>query len=124
MMIETLLVRFFSHLKEIVNFYLENKNTGMLSNLLPPFDIVKDLYYCKRKGYMPQFKKPNGTLTANQHMFQTLKTLNKIKLNSSSREVPQLDILPDGAVTFYEASPTSLSLKLQINDLRVAGYHR
>jgi len=103
------------------NLYVEN---GMIENVLPPWEIVKELYYCRRKGYMPQFKRPNASLTINQHMFQTLKELNKYKMNNKSREVPHLDWLPDGAVTFYEANRNNLSLKLQINDLKVNQYHR
>lgn len=35
-----------------------------------------------------------------------------------------LDLLPDGAVTFNEANWKRLNLTLQINDLRIADYHR
>lgn len=35
-----------------------------------------------------------------------------------------LEILPDGAVKFYEANDKKLSFTLQINDLRIPEYHR
>lgn len=101
--------------------FVENE---MIDNVLPPWDAAKELYYCRKKGFMPQFKRPNVSLTINQHMFQTLKQLNKYKMTNKSREVPHLDWLPDGAVTFYEASRKNLTLKLQINDLKVNQYHR
>lgn len=35
-----------------------------------------------------------------------------------------LEILPDGAIKFYEANDEKLSFTLQINDLRIHEYHR
>lgn len=87
---------------------------------------LKFLYLCQQKdfsGLAPYFKKPNATLTINEHMFKTLTELNKYNFSSTS-EVPHLDLLPDGAITFYQATKNNLTLKLQINDQKVSGYHR
>lgn len=35
-----------------------------------------------------------------------------------------LHLIPDGALTFYEASKDNLTFKIQINDLRIPEYHR
>jgi len=106
-------------------YFIENQEDGMFTNVLPPFELAKEAYYCRRKhDYMPQFKRPNASLTINQHMFKTLKELNKYKMTNTSKTVPHLTMLPDGAVTFYEANRNNLTLKLQINDLKVANYHR
>lgn len=40
------------------------------------------------------------------------------------KDIPGNEILPDGAVTFNEASDTKLNFKLQVNDVRVWEYHR
>jgi len=98
----------------------------MFSHIIPPFDDLKFLYYCQQKdfsGFAPYFKKPNATLTINEHLFKTLQELNKYNFSSTS-EVPHLEWVPDGAVTFYQANKNNLTLKLQINDLKVGGYHR
>jgi hypothetical protein len=56
-------------------------------------------------------------------MFEELLELNR-KPFTRFRDLPGLDILPDGAVTFYEASPDNLTMRLQINDIRIPEYHR
>ena len=38
--------------------------------------------------------------------------------------MPYLYLLPDGALTFYEASDEKISFKLQINDIIMKEYHR
>jgi len=105
---------------------LEAKNDGMLSYILPPFEDAKFLYYCQQgefQGLVPYFNQPNATLTVNEHMFRTLKELNTYNFSSSS-EVPHLSRLPDGAVVFYQANKNNLTLRLQVNDHKVSGYHR
>ena len=95
----------------------------MLSNILPPFLGSDLLYECRKLGPMPYFKKPkNGTIDEN--LYNNLVKINKLNLNTSSGEVSDLRILPDGAVTFYEANDQNLTLKLQINDLRLFSFHR
>jgi len=43
---------------------------------------------------------------------------------TSNRDIPGLYRLPDGAITFYEASLKNLSYKIQINDINSPEYHR
>ena len=105
--------------------FIENQQSGMWTNVLPPWELAKEAYYCRKKhDYMPQFRRPNTSMTINQHMYKTLQQLNKYNFTNTSRQVPHLTRLPDGAVTFYEANRNNLTLKLQINDLLVSAYHR
>jgi len=88
---------------------------GMLSNSFPQIDFFKEKYYCYTYDMnMPFFVRPqNGTI--NHQLYENLKYVDKVPW----RSVPDLHLIPDGAVTFYEASPTNLTFKVQINDVRV-----
>lgn len=46
------------------------------------------------------------------------------KKKSTYNKFKDLDLLPDGALKFREASPQKLSYTLLINDLRIPEYHR
>jgi len=115
---------FFLLVSSLFNKTLEllgNDDQGMLSNKFPPIEDAKDFYKCGDTK-MPYFKKPvNGSI--NNQTYWNLKFLDKIDFEPPE-DVPMLYLIPDGAVTFYEASPHNLSLKLQINDIRVYEYHR
>jgi len=94
---------------------------GMLSNKFPPIKEVQDFYICNGTK-MPYFKKPvNGSI--NNQTYWNLKFLDKVDFKPP-QDVPMIYLIPDGAVTFYEANPHNLTLRLQINDLRVIEYHR
>lgn len=93
----------------------------MLNHTLPPFRDIEDLYQCRwGTSAVPKFRLPvNGTI--NEQIYQTLEYLNS--LNNSIANA-NLKLLPDGAVTFYKASADNLTVKLQIDDIRLMGYHR
>ena len=91
----------------------------MLSYTYPPFPGASDFYNCSNRGIMPQFIRPvNGSI--NNQIYGTLLFMNTAPINIFQDMAP----LPDGAVTFYEASPTNLTVRIQINDIICAGYHR
>jgi hypothetical protein len=100
----------------------------MLQYYFPPGDQAKSYYYCDDKntsgykGYAPYFKTPNATMTINKQLFQATKYLNDAEFAHLYN--PFLDFLPDGAITFYEATRKNLTLKLQINDSPTEIYHR
>lgn len=118
---------------------LENNNTdiesfigylyGNYSSINPDYTIGRagllgeiQNYLCQTNGKRnPYFKKPDTTI--NQDIFKTLQGLNKLKI-SEDKDVKGVDLLPDGAVTFYSANSTNLSYKAQINDQRFSAYHR
>jgi hypothetical protein len=41
-----------------------------------------------------------------------------------NQDIVGLDVMADGALTFYEANEQSLKFKIQINDNRIPEYHR
>ena len=93
----------------------------MLSNKFPPIEGAQDFYKCNGT-LMPFFKRPvNGSI--NNQTYWTLKFLDTIDFQPPT-DVPMLYLLPDGAITFYEANAHNLTLKLQINDVRIIEYHR
>jgi len=100
----------------------------MLQYYFPPGAMAKSYYYCndkdtsKYKGYVPFFKTPNASMTINKQLFKATKDLNNAEFNHLYSKY--LDYLPDGAITFYEASRKNLTVKLQINDSPTEIYHR
>jgi len=71
---------------------------------------------------MPYFAKAsNGTI--NNEIYWKLNYLNYQPFDNNV-DAPELDIIPDGAVTFYKANDKELYYKLQINDIRLLEYHR
>mmetsp|Transcript_26280 Transcript_26280/g.23160 ORF Transcript_26280/g.23160 Transcript_26280/m.23160 type:complete len:102 (+) Transcript_26280:556-861(+) len=72
---------------------------------------------------MPFFEEPDVNTTINSQIFETIQYLNEQPFEKS-HDIWGLDALPDGAITFYNASNTNLTFKLQINDNRLPGYHR
>ena len=56
--------------------------------------------------------------------FKDMEGINKFWMMKYNIINEGLDILPDGALTFYEANSKNLTFKLQINDLRIPEYHR
>lgn len=74
----------------------------------------------------PYFKQVKDNETINEYLFRTLEYLNTQKLDFKDRdsEVPELDLLPDGAFKIREASKEKLSYNIQIDDLRYIQYHR
>ena len=71
---------------------------------------------------MPFYTAPvNGTI--NQQIYQAVTFLNEMTY-TSNQDSPGLYLVPDGAITFYEANTRNLSYKIQINDLNFPEYHR
>lgn len=71
---------------------------------------------------MPYFEKAtNGT--NNEQIFWGLQYINNQPFEVDE-DNPGLDVIPDGAVTFYEANDKTLYFKAQINDVRLLEYHR
>ena len=68
----------------------------------------------------PFFIKPSSTI--NEDIYDTLKIMNENPIHN--KESQYISMLPDGAVTFYEANSTHLKYKAQINDNRFMSYHR
>lgn len=68
----------------------------------------------------PFFNKPQSTI--NEDIYDTLKIMNENPIRY--KESIYNSLLPDGAVTFYEANSTHLKYKAQINDNRFMSYHR
>ncbi len=107
---------------------LDNTKDGMLNYYFPPGPIAKSQYYCndnatsKFKGYSPYFRTPNNTMTINKQLYKATKDLNDANFDHLYSRY--LDYLPDGAITFYEASRKNLTVKLQINDSPTEIYHR
>ena len=99
----------------------------MLSEKFPPIDLLRDQYNCSGQGLMPYFAMTKGQ-SIDQDIYDNLKYLNTLDFNftmkNASRVAPELSRIPDGAVTFYEANNDTLTVKIQINDIRVYEYHR
>jgi hypothetical protein len=94
----------------------------MLSRRFPPADALKELYQCEDLGLMPYFQTPtNGSI--NNQLYTDMEFLNTLSYRAP-RDVPMLSLIPDGAVTFYEANANNLTVNIQINDLRLYEYHR
>jgi len=71
---------------------------------------------------MPYFMLPtNGSI--NHQIFNDITYLNEISF-TVNEDIPGSYLIPDGAFTFYEASPTNISFKFQINDINFPEYHR
>ena len=82
-----------------------------------PFGIK--YYECEGYGVMPVFQKPtNGTI--NNQIYQNLNYMNSIDYQT----VPDINLLPDGAFTFYEANSRNVTYKLQVDDLLDTRFHR
>ena len=91
----------------------------MLANRLPPSASIQNYFQCGASGLMPSFDMPiNGTI--NNQIYQNLQYINNIDYHT----IPEVYVIPDGAVTFYEANFTNLTIRIQINDLVPAEYHR
>jgi ABC-type multidrug transport system ATPase subunit len=75
---------------------------------------------------VPYFKANNDNETINQYLFRTLEHLNRqqIDFKEKDSEVPDLELLPDGAFSISEASEEKLQYNIQVNDLRYIQYHR
>jgi len=69
----------------------------------------------------PYFARPPSKV--NEDLYSTLDLLNSQPMRTSHESI-YAPLLPDGAVTFYAASNTTLRYKVQINDQRFAAYHR
>ena len=63
----------------------------------------------------------NGTI--NEQLFGNLEYLNS-QPYKRNQDIVGLDVMADGALTFYEANEQSLKFKIQINDNRIPEYHR
>jgi len=61
-------------------------------------------------------------MTINKQLYKATKDLNDADFPHLYN--PYLDFLPDGAITFYEATRKNLTVKLQINDSPTELYHR
>jgi len=100
-----------------------HRDGGLLSNILPDDQDARKYFMCPEyKREMPYFEKAKEK-GINEQMFESLQEINSQAFDDDV-DTAGLDILPDGAITFYEANDKSLSYKLQINDVRLAEYHR
>jgi ABC-type multidrug transport system ATPase subunit len=70
---------------------------------------------------MPFFNQTTDSI--DDDIYEDVTVLNEEPYNRYV-DMPNLQILPDGAITFYNASDTNLTFKIQINDLRIPEYHR
>ena len=78
-------------------------------------------FFCKSNAKNnPYFAKPQSSI--NQDIYNTLKVMNDNPLHH--HQSMYISMLPDGAVTFYNASRNSIKYKAQINDQRFFSYHR
>ena len=75
---------------------------------------------------VPYFKQNLDNETINEYLFRTLEHLNRqqIDFKNKDSEVPDLELLPDGAFKILEASEEKLQYNIQVNDLRYIQYHR
>lgn len=91
--------------------------------MISPTGNSAAFYYCHDcDTNMPYFNRTiNGTI--NQQLFGDILYLNTMTY-TSNEDLPGMDIMADGAITFYEASPTNLSFKVQINDINSLEYHK
>ena len=71
---------------------------------------------------MPYFKPPSDS-SINEQIYNDIRQLNQ-KTFTSNEDIAGSYVLPDGAVTFYEANPKNISYKVQINDINFPEYHR
>lgn len=99
------------------------KDPGLLNHILPPSEDSKDFYYCPEYDQvMPFFDVvTNGTI--NNQIFWGLQWLNTQPFEDDIDQ-PGLDVIPDGAITFFKANDEELKFRVQINDLRLLEYHR
>ncbi|KAL4456247.1 hypothetical protein ABPG74_014208 [Tetrahymena malaccensis] len=72
---------------------------------------------------VPFFKMPPENTSINEEIYESLQILNEVPYQRGI-DLNSLDIIPDGAVQFQEASKDKLVYKVQINDLRIPEYHR
>ena len=71
---------------------------------------------------MPYFIPPvNGSI--NHQIYKNILYLNE-QTFTVNEDNPASYLIPDGTFTFFEASPTNISFKMQINDLNFPEYHR
>jgi len=102
--------------------FVGNQYSGMLSHMFPPLTGSEYMYQCGIQGPMPYFEAPKNS-TIDEDIYQNLRTINNLPL-TNKKEISNLSLIPDGAVTFYEASEERLSVKLQINNLNYNKLHR
>ena len=95
--------------------YLENttSRSGLLGEI--------SNYQCNTNNMRnPYFTKPQSTI--NEDIYDTLGIMNSNPIRN--KESIYNSLLPDGAVTFYQANSTHLKYKAQINDNRFMSYHK
>lgn len=96
---------------------------GLLNKTIPSVKGSQNAFRCDQfDTVMPYFKMPENK-SINHQIYENLLFLNN-QTFEPRKDNAGLDVLPDGAVTFYEANKRNLSAKIQINDLRLPEYHR
>ncbi|EGR34219.1 hypothetical protein IMG5_020170 [Ichthyophthirius multifiliis] len=114
--------------KDFIGYNSGQKNEipkGMLANIQQSkndcqFQPSKETPSQNRS--VPFFTQPINQ-TINEDIYNSLFYLNNVPYKRGS-DLESLDILPDGAIQFSEASKDKLKYKIQINDLRIPEYHR
>ena len=79
---------------------------------------------CQKKNIkVPYFQKPKEGMTINEEIIQDYLKMNEYPFYIGD-DNQMADIMPDGAVTFYEANEKLLSYRVQISDNQLNEYRR
>ena len=100
------------------NFFNSPESSGMLKRNEGVQQSI-----CHEIGKNVPYFREIDNKEINQYLYEELEKLNEISFNSLKKEA-YLSGLPDGAITIEAANEDKLKYKLQINDQRMARYHR
>jgi len=79
---------------------------------------------CQKKNIkVPYFQKPKEGMTINEEIIQDYLKMNEYPFYIGD-DNQMAEIMPDGAVTFYEANEKLLSYRVQISDNQLNEYRR
>lgn len=78
--------------------------------------------YCKEaQKFVPHFQQANSS-DINPYVSEQIRKANQAKL-LPGRDVEDVEVFPDGAIHFRQASEMRFSAKIQLNDMPIAEYH-